>query len=135
MTVMNQIHITRDDHIRLVNLINGKASLDEHDESLLAELDRAVIIESQDDARDIITMNASTVCSDTDTRETTTYRLVFPEDADIGRRHISVLSPIGCALLGLKTGDIFTVQAPKGVKTLRVDRIMHEPESQDAYET
>jgi regulator of nucleoside diphosphate kinase len=57
------------------------------------------------------------------------YWLVFPEEANLAQNKISVLSPIGCALLGYKIGDIIDLKIPAGQKQLKVEKILHQPEA------
>ncbi|HPA25907.1 MAG TPA: nucleoside diphosphate kinase regulator [bacterium] len=131
---MNTIYITKKDHKKLVDLINKKLINDHNDEALLAELNRAIIVESQAIPNNIITMDSLVVFSDTESNKELEYWLVFPDDADINQRKISVLSPIGCALLGYKIGDTISVNTPKGEKKLKVEKILHQPESCGNYE-
>jgi len=130
---MNTIYITKSDHKKLVDLINKKWPIDENDKELLSELDRAIIIEPQAVPGDTITMNSLVVFSDIESREELEYWLVFPRDADLRQRKISVLSPIGCALLGYRIGDLIDVKTPKGARKLKVEKILHQPESLGEY--
>lgn len=131
---MNTIYITKNDHKKLVDIINKKWDHNDSDKNLLTELNRAVIVEPQDVPSDVITMNSLVVFRDIELKEELEYWLVFPDDADIGQKKISVLSPIGCALLGYKIGDIISVNTPKGEKQLKVEKILHQPESHGNYE-
>lgn len=131
---MNTIYITKNDHKKLVDIINKKWDHNDSDKNLLTELNRAVIVEPQDVPSDVITMNSLVVFRDIELKEELEYWFVFPDDADIGQKKISVLSPIGCALLGYKIGDIISVNTPKGEKQLKVEKILHQPESHGNYE-
>lgn len=131
---MNTIYITRNDHKKLVEMINKKWPTDDSDKALLDELNRAVIVEPQNVPGDVITMNSQVVFRDVETNEELDYWLVFPNDVDINQRKISVLSPIGCALLGYRIGDTIPVATPKGDKKLKVEKILHQPESEGNYE-
>ncbi len=131
---MNTIYITKNDHKKLVDLINKKWNYNDSDKNLLTELNRAVIVEPQDIPSDVITMNSLVVFCDIESKEKLEYWLVFPDDADIGQRKISVLSPIGCALLGYKIGDTISVNAPNREKKIKVEKILHQPESHGNYE-
>jgi regulator of nucleoside diphosphate kinase len=131
---MNAIYITKSDHKKLVDIINKKWRHDDGDEALLIELNRAVIIKPQDIPGDVITMNSQVVFCDIETKEELKYWLVFPDDVDINQGKISVLSPIGCALLGYRIGDIIPVKTPGGERKLKVEKILQQPESQGNYE-
>ena len=58
-----------------------------------------------------------------------TVRVVYPREADSTRGHISVLAPIGSALLGLRVGQSIEWDLPKGRKRVRVVEIRYQPES------
>ena len=64
-----------------------------------------------------------------DTQQEETYTLVFPENADIGQGRISVLAPIGTAMLGYEIGDVFEWEVPAGKRRLKVEQITYQPEA------
>ncbi len=78
--------------------------------------------------KDVVRMNSSVRVLDFDTRKKGMYTLVFPEEANISRGLISVLAPLGIALLGHSRGDIIEAKVPGGVRKLRVERVRHGPE-------
>jgi regulator of nucleoside diphosphate kinase len=57
------------------------------------------------------------------------YILVFPHQADITQDKISILAPIGTALLGYKTGDIIELTVPGGKRVLKVESVLYQPEA------
>jgi regulator of nucleoside diphosphate kinase len=63
------------------------------------------------------------------TGEAFVYTLVLPLDADFARGRISVLAPLGTAILGQRVGDVIGVRAPGGIRTLRVENILYQPEA------
>ncbi|MGE0872486.1 MAG: GreA/GreB family elongation factor [Kofleriaceae bacterium] len=87
------------------------------------ELHRAEIVEQRSVSPDVVTMNSEVVYEDCATGARLTVRLVYPKDADAGRGWISVLAPIGSALLGLKVGQQIDWQLPAGQKRLVVVEI------------
>ncbi|MBZ5720313.1 MAG: nucleoside diphosphate kinase regulator [Acidobacteriia bacterium] len=78
--------------------------------------------------RDVIRMNSSIRVLDFDTDQKELYTLVFPENADISRGQISVLAPVGIALLGRRQGDVIEIQAPGRTRRLRVEHVLYRPE-------
>jgi regulator of nucleoside diphosphate kinase len=78
-------------------------------------------------------MNSTACLEDLDTEEEETYTLVFPENADLGQGKISVLAPIGTAMLGYEVGDTFEWEVPAGKRRLRVKRIIYQPEASGEY--
>ena len=61
--------------------------------------------------------------------ESNTYSLVFPTEADFAEGKISVLAPIGTAILGYKQGDTIEWSVPSGVRKLKVEEILYQPEA------
>ena len=131
---MNKIFITKNDHKKLTDLISEKWPPDDYVKALLSELNRAEIKEPKKIPRDVITMNSQVSLVDIDSGEKLVYWLVFPRDGDVGKNKISVLSPIGCALLGYHASDIITLKVPNGERKLRVEKILHQPEAAGHYE-
>jgi regulator of nucleoside diphosphate kinase len=66
---------------------------------------------------------------DLDTGETVVYTLVFPSQANIETGNISVLAPVGAAMLGYRVNDEFEWQVPDGVRRMRVKQIHYQPEA------
>jgi hypothetical protein len=57
------------------------------------------------------------------------YTLVFPNEADIEQNRISVLAPIGIAMLGYRVGDILEWPVPSGLSRLKVKEVLYQPEA------
>jgi regulator of nucleoside diphosphate kinase len=96
--------------------------------ALEAELERALVVPANKVPADVVTMNSIVRLRDLDTDETEQYELVFPEDADIERDRISVLAPIGTAILGYRRGDIIEWPVPIGIRRLRVEKVRRQLE-------
>jgi len=131
------IHITVFDLERLRKLLQDAQCTDyrksEYLEKLQMELNRAEVVSPQDIPSDVITMNSTVCLEDLDTEEEEIYTLVFPENADLGQGRISVLAPIGTAMLGYEVGDTFEWEVPAGKRRLRVKRILYQPEASGDY--
>jgi len=93
-------------------------------ERLKTELDRAQIVPDQELPADVIAMNSTVELEDLDDGEILTYTLVFPENADIETGKISILAPLGMAMLGFKVGDQFEWPVPAGTLHVRVRRLV-----------
>ena len=132
------IKITEFDLQRLNKLIRQAQNTDyrgsEYLDELRAELNRAQIVPSQAVPQEVVTMNSIVVLLDPLTRKEETYTLVFPEDADIGQGKISILAPIGTAMLGCKVGDSFESKVPAGKRRMKVKRIVYQPEAAGDYQ-
>lgn len=132
------IFITTYDKERLIMLLlESKRSGyrgSEYLEGLENELARAKVVPPQEVPGDVITMNSTAYLEDTETGESETFTLVFPEDADIIAGKISVLAPIGTAMLGYQVGDIFEWKVPEGVRKLKVVKILFQPEASGNFD-
>ncbi len=132
------ICITQFDLERLQKLLLDAQSTEyrksEYLEKLRQELNRAEIVLPQAVPADVITMNSTVSLVDLDTGEEETYTLVFPENADHTLGRISVLAPIGTAMLGYEVGDVFEWEVPAGKRRLRVGKILYQPEASGNYD-
>jgi regulator of nucleoside diphosphate kinase len=126
------IYITRFDLARLKELLEVGITLKERDreylESLTNELDRAHIVEPTALPGDVVTMNSRVRLKDMETGEEQNYSLVFPSQADMTQNKISILAPIGTAILGYRAGDTLDWQVPAGRRTVRIQEILYQPE-------
>lgn len=122
-----KIYLTQFDLDRLTKLLNKKSPHDDYDKALVAELSKAEIVDSQSIPSNVITMNSRVKFKD-EHGENLDYWIVFPEDADISKNKISILSPIGCSLIGCKTGDTVNLPTPGGQRKLTIEEIVYQPE-------
>lgn len=116
-----------------VDLERLQPVLAQHDtpasESLETELHRASIVAQRAVPADVVTMNSEVVYEDCDTLARRAVRVVYPKDADASRGRVSVLAPIGSALLGLRVGQTIAWPVPSGTKRIRVVEIRYQPEA------
>lgn len=99
------IRISKTDHARLSALASSVAARSPGiSDELFAELERARVVADRLVAADTVQMG-STVTFKPDTGEAKTVTLVFPGKADISQGKVSILTPIGTALIGLSTGQ------------------------------
>lgn len=133
-----QIWITTFDLERLSSLIDGVRAAGPQKKDYLAllekELERARVVDPEKIPGDVITMNSVVRIRDLESGEETTYTLVFPSDARIEENRISVLSAIGTALIGYRVGDTIEWKVPSGLKRLKVEGILYQPEASGHYD-
>ncbi|WP_133479097.1 nucleoside diphosphate kinase regulator [Cognatilysobacter segetis] len=99
-------------------------------ELLEREIARADVREPADIPPDVVTMNSDVVCVDEVTGVEHSLRLVYPEAADVDAHHVSILAPMGAALLGLSVGQSIDWPMPGGrISRLRVARVTYQPEA------
>ena len=114
--------VSVDDYIRLRELVA--------DHALAEELELAIVVPSDRIPKNVVTMNSRLIYADESTGQTREVELVYPSEADPVAGRISVLAPVGCALLGLSAGQSIDWNLPSGqVHRLRVERILSQPGS------
>ncbi|MEN6408480.1 MAG: nucleoside diphosphate kinase regulator, partial [Anaerolineaceae bacterium] len=101
---------------------------------LESELERAEVVPPQRIPGDVITMNSRVVLTDLENGEEMDLTLVFPNAGAPGEGKISVLAPIGTAMIGYRVNDVFDWDTPDGKRSLRVDRVLYQPEADGRYE-
>ncbi len=100
---------------------------------LADELERAIVVPSDRIPKNIVTMYSRLIYLDESTSATREVELVYPGEADPVAGKVSVLAPVGSALLGLSVGQSIDWEFPTGeVNRLRVERILFQPEPIDA---
>ena len=98
--------------------------------ALTEELNRATILPPEQMPADVVTMHSQVDCEDELHGERHSLTLVYPDEADATRHHVSVLAPVGSALLGLSVGQTIDWTASSGrTLRLRVTAIHYQPES------
>lgn len=128
-----EIFMTEEDHEKLMHLLNGVRQRGfrdlEHVEKLDEELDRATVVTSKEIPPDVVTMNSEVVLVDLDTGDEMTLTLVFPHEANVDQGKVSVLAPLGTAVIGYQAGDVIEWPVPAGTRRLRVERVLYQPEA------
>jgi len=131
------IYITEYDMTRLEELLAAAERFEDRDKKHLRELEeellRGEVVAPVDIPKDVITMNSKVRLKDLDSRELIIYSLVFPNEADISQNRISILAPIGTALIGYRVGDTIEWEVPAGFRRLKVEEILYQPEAAGDY--
>lgn len=104
-----------------------------HINQLKKELERAEIVHPQAMPPDVITMNSTAVLIDLENQERMQLTLRYPQDAG-AENQVSILAPIGCAMLGYRVGDEFEWQTPAGMVLMRVEQVIYQPEAVGVYD-
>jgi regulator of nucleoside diphosphate kinase len=134
-TIMNPrvIYITEADMRRLKPLIESMKTSRDDLRGLQAELLQARVVAPKEVPPDVITMNSKARLRDLEDGEEVTYTLVFPDQANIEQGRISVVAPVGTAMLGHRVGDEFEWDVPAGSVRLRVEEVLYQPEAAGHY--
>lgn len=124
------IFIADDDRARLDALLRRAVDRGHRTDSLAGlagELRRARVVPRAEIPPDVVTMNSTVRVRDLETGEVDTYTLVFPHEADIAVNRLSVLAPVGTALLGYRAGDVVEWPVPAGVARIRIEEVVPRP--------
>lgn len=103
------------------------------DAPLRGELQRRTVVSPTQVPRDVVTMHSQVRVRDLRLDEAELYTLVYPEEADLESGRISVLAPIGTALLGARPGQVVRSDTPSGPRLLKIERILYQPEAAGDY--
>jgi len=119
------IYLRREDYEELSRIVravkNSSGRFSAYAKALSVELEKAVIVQSLPD--DVVSIGSVVEFTDLETGETGNYAVVFPSQADISAMKVSVLAPLGSALIGEKSGDEVSYDAPGGRKRIRVGKV------------
>ncbi len=125
--------IEQDIIITDVDLDRLRPVIDQNDspasDSLDAELRRAKVVPQHEVPADVVTMNSEVVYEDCATSARRTVQVVYPKDANASVGKVSVLAPIGSALLGLRVGQSIEWPVPTGKKRVKVLEVRAQPEA------
>lgn len=123
--------LTELDHVRLKKLLN-----EYHSDPLAELLDAADTVPSTQIAPDIVTMYSQVLVCNVTNGESTKMTVCYPDDAEPNQGFVSVLSPVGTALLGQPVGALVTTLTPTGHnRPLRIDAILFQPEASGDHVT
>lgn len=131
------IYVTDYDLKRLGELFAGARLWDKKDRGFLIslgeELEQANVVPAQHIPADVVTMNSQVRIRDLNVGKDLVVSLVFPADADYEQGKISIMAPMGVALLGYRAGDTIEWQAPAGLRKLKVEQVLYQPEAAGDY--
>ncbi|MEY2931559.1 MAG: nucleoside diphosphate kinase regulator [Pseudomonadota bacterium] len=126
-----RVQVTAEDHERLQQLIDTWPLARDREavEALADEIARAEVMPAEGIPEDVVTMNSHVIFEDEQDGSTSGVWLVYPQESDPGRGKISVLAPVGSALLGLAVGQSIAWPLPRRkTKRLRVVKVSYQPE-------
>ena len=139
MNRTHEIRLTELDAVRLeralMEVLQSAGAEPQGAAELEALLDNAAIVPSASIDPDVVTMNSTVVLEARPSGERTTLSLVYPKDVDPERSKVSVLSPVGRALLGARVGDLIRVLVPgHAERQLVVAELTYQPEANGRFD-
>ncbi len=121
------IYLTESDLRRLEPLVESARRYAQADneslELLQSELDRAILCDIDDLPDQVVSVNSRVAVTDLESGKSAEYTIVFPRDANYEEKRISVLAPIGAALIGYRTGAEVEWPTPGGLRRFRIDKV------------
>jgi regulator of nucleoside diphosphate kinase len=115
---------------RLVDSLQTNTAADKNIAALEEELDRAHVVDGKRIRPDVITLNSHVRIMDLDSQREFEYEVVYPNTKGrTSANTLSVLAPLGTALLGYRAGDIIEWAVPRGKRRLKVLEVMYQPEA------
>lgn len=133
MNVNPSIFLSKNDYqalsllLRAIKFPQGSAL------KLKEELARAIVLASSEVPADSVGLNSEVHLEDLDRGEVETYTLTLPSKADPDRNRVSVLAPLGVALLGVRAGDQFEWYTPGGLRRLKALEVCREQEKVETH--
>ena len=122
------ILISEKDYLRIKHVLSFQKSKDF--ENLEIEIERAKIITDDEVPPDLVTMNSKIRFVSLPDDKAMTLTIVYPSDSNFSEGKISVLAPLGSALIGLRVNQEINWKFPDGkTKTLKILEILYQPEA------
>ena len=132
LPTMTEFYLRRLDALfeRIRRQVNPPSTLS----ALERETERAVSVKPEAVPATVVTMNSQVEVLDLDTQERRRVTLVFPSMSSIDTGRISVLAPLGTALLGSREGSLINWSTPRGIRRLQVERVLYQPEAAGRFD-
>lgn len=131
----HDIVLTEFDHRRLkgmLQLLRARSGVDAWNLAAL-ELERARVVSPEHVPTSVVTMNTRVRLRDLDSGAQLVVSLVFPTGYEAHASRVPVLSPLGLALLGCREGDVMEWQTQEGLRRLRLEAVIYQPEAQGDF--
>ncbi|MBV2224699.1 MAG: nucleoside diphosphate kinase regulator [Cloacibacterium sp.] len=130
---MKKVTLTKNDYTRIYKAItdakNSKTINSNEAEKLLSELSKAEIVPSEKIDKDVVTMNSEVKLFFKNTQKEQSFKIVYPQDANLKKNKISIFSPIATALIGYKIGDEIEWIVPGGMTKIKIVDLIYQPEA------
>jgi regulator of nucleoside diphosphate kinase len=130
---MKKVTLTKNDYTRIYKAItdakNSKTINSNEAEKLLSELSKAEIVPSEKIDKDVVTMNSEVKLFFKNTQKEQSFKIVYPQDANLKENKISIFSPIATALIGYRIGDEIEWIVPGGMTKIKIIDLIYQPEA------
>jgi regulator of nucleoside diphosphate kinase len=123
--------LTQTDFSRLTNLINHEKEVykrrQDNLQKMLDELKKAIIVTPDEIDNNVVTINSVVKFTDLITNMNIQLKIVYPKNANINKKYVSILSPIGTALLGCKKGETVDRHIAGSKKRYFINEVIYQP--------
>ena len=129
---MKPIYLTVSDAERLTALVNSYRLQGREDASvdvLEEELDRAAVVDAATLPSGVVTLDSRVLVVDLDSGDERLFTIALPSRANVDEGRISVLAPLGMAVLGYRSGDEIEWEVPAGRKRFLIRDVVHQPDA------
>jgi regulator of nucleoside diphosphate kinase len=124
---VRDIFITEDDFEKLSGLLEGTRRRNprdrEHVDRLAAELDRAHVVPLEEMPAGVVRIGSQVAVRDLDTGGSVVFTVVVPAEANVDEGRVSVLAPLGTAVLGYRQGELIEWRVPGRTRRLHIERV------------
>lgn len=135
---MKNIVLSKTDFLRISKCIEksiATKTIDANEaQKLLSELKNASIVKPEDIQPDVVTMNSIVEISFAGKKDLMQLQIVYPHNANIKEKKVSILSPVATALIGYSEKDEIEWIVPSGLTKIRIERIIYQPEANGEYD-
>jgi regulator of nucleoside diphosphate kinase len=125
--------VTTVDRTRLQEMVRALGSVGDpfrsHLRELTDRLERAELVSPAGVGPDVVTMNSCVRARDVDGRRPETFTLVYHGESGMFDSRLSVLTPMGVAALGARVGEVIEFPLRRGVRQLRIEEVLYQPEA------
>lgn len=120
--------LTKTDLSIIKNLLEEahRAAVSKDLDLLMGELDKANVVADDEIEKDIVRLNSTVEVEDVANKKVMKFQITLPKDADFKQQKISVLAPIGIALIGFKEGMTIEWTLPGGNKTINILKVSNQ---------
>ena len=123
--------LTQTDFSRLTKIINHEKEIykrrQDNLQKMLEELNKAIIVTPEKIDNSVVTINSVVKFTDLITNMNIQLKIVYPKNANINKKHVSILSPIGTALLGCKKGETVDWHIAGSKKRYFINEVIYQP--------
>ena len=130
MKKQDKLILLREDYKTMMSILNrsyGKTVFDRRNiEQLHSEIKKAKLVSKEDFPLDVVRLNSKVKVKAEDRDDLMELKLVTPDKADIKKKMISIMAPIGAALIGFRQGQKVRWSVPAGKKTFTIVQVINE---------